>query len=148
MAAFKILIASATCFDSAKLDWRVAKERIYTRSFFMEFIRILSPNSAPPVLRLEGSTETTAISLSVKSIKKRRTNSSTKEDLPEPPVPVIPNTGIDLASAMVLILFRISVFCSGKFSAAEITRAIAGTFLSANFSGSLVMFVPTGKSHF
>jgi len=32
--------------------------------------------------------------LSSKSTKKRRTNSSTKEDLPAPPVPVIPKTGV------------------------------------------------------
>ena len=72
----------------------MAKERMYTRSLLMEFMRMRSPNKAPPVLRFEGSTETTAICLSVKSIKKRRTNSSTKDDFPEPPVPVIPSTGI------------------------------------------------------
>ena len=59
----------------------------------IEFIRIRSPNKAPPVLRFDGSTETTAICFVGKSIKKRRTNSSTNEDFPEPPVPVIPKTG-------------------------------------------------------
>ena len=47
--------------------------------------------------------------LSLKSIKKRRTNSSTKEDLPAPPVPVIPNTGVFDWSAnflICLILFQ------------------------------------------
>jgi hypothetical protein len=58
------------------------------------FIRILSPNKAPPVLRFEGSTEINPIVFSGKSIKKRRTNSSTKDDFPAPPVPVIPKTGI------------------------------------------------------
>ena len=47
----------------------------------MAFIRIRSPNKAPPVLRLDGSTETIANFLSLKSIKKRRTNSSTNDDL-------------------------------------------------------------------
>ena len=60
----------------------------------MAFIRILSPSNAPPVLRLEGSTETIPIVFSGKSIKNLRTNSSTKEDLPAPPVPVIPRIGV------------------------------------------------------
>ena len=59
----------------------------------MAFIRILSPRSAPPVLRLDGSTEINPIVFSGKSIRKRRTNSSTSDDLPDPPVPVIPRTG-------------------------------------------------------
>ena len=59
----------------------------------MAFIRIRSPNNAPPVFLLDGSTDTIAICLSSKSIKNRLTNSSTNEDLPAPPVPVIPNTG-------------------------------------------------------
>jgi hypothetical protein len=42
----------------------------------------------------DGSTEINPIVFSGKSIKNRRTNSSTKEDFPAPPVPVIPNTGI------------------------------------------------------
>ncbi len=62
----------------------------------MEFILILSPNNAPPVFFLEGSTEITAIVLSVKLFRKRRTISSVTEDFPAPPVPVIPSTGIVL----------------------------------------------------
>ena len=65
----------------------------------MAFILILSPSKAPPVLRLEGSTDTIAMVLLGKSIKNRLTNSSTNEDLPAPPVPVIPKTGILVASA-------------------------------------------------
>ena len=91
----------------------------------MAFIRILSPNNAPPVLRLEGSTEIKPIVFSGKSIKKRRTNSSTKEDLPAPPVPVIPKTGIVEVSLAACILSKVSLAVSGKFSAAEMTRAIA-----------------------
>ncbi len=60
----------------------------------MAFIRILSPKSAPPVFLFDGSTEIKPIVFSGKSIKKRRTNSSTKEDFPAPPVPVIPKTGV------------------------------------------------------
>ena len=64
----------------------------------MAFIRILSPSKAPPVFLLDGSTEINPIVFSGKSIKKRRTNSSTKEDFPAPPVPVIPRTGVLLVS--------------------------------------------------
>src|SRR5690349_1098133 len=59
----------------------------------MEFMRILSPSNAPPVFLFEGSTETTAIVLSVKLFKKRRTISSVTEDFPAPPVPVLGITG-------------------------------------------------------
>ena len=57
-------------------------------------MRIRSPNKAPPVFFLLGSTEIMAMVLSVKSYKNLRTNSSTNEDFPAPPVPVIPKTGI------------------------------------------------------
>ena len=60
----------------------------------MAFIRILSPKSAPPVFLLDGSTEINPMVFSGKSIKNLRTNSSTKDDFPEPPVPVIPKTGM------------------------------------------------------
>ena len=60
----------------------------------MAFIRILSPRSAPPVLRFDGSTDINPIVFSGKSIRKRRTNSSTNDDFPAPPVPVIPKTGV------------------------------------------------------
>ena len=92
--------------------------------FLIAFIRILSPKSAPPVLRFEGSTEMIASRLSLKSIKKRRTNSSTKEDLPAPPVPVIPNTGVFDWSTNFLIAFNSFSDSFGKFSLAEINRAI------------------------
>ncbi len=55
-------------------------------------MRILSPKSAPPVFLFEGSTEIIPMVFSGKSTKNLRTNSSTKLDFPEPPVPVIPRT--------------------------------------------------------
>ena len=57
-------------------------------------MRIRSPKSAPPVFLFEGSTEIKPTVFSGKSIKNLRTNSSTREDFPEPPVPVIPKTGV------------------------------------------------------
>ena len=94
LAAFNTSIASFTYFDNAKFDWRVANERIYTLGLLIAFIRIRSPKRAPPVFLLDGSTEINPMVFSGKSIKKRRTNSSTKDDFPAPPVPVIPSTGI------------------------------------------------------
>ena len=83
-----------TCLESARLDLRVASDLIYTLPLLIAFIRIRSPRSAPPVLRFDGSTDTIARCLSGKSSKNLLTNSSTRLDLPAPPVPVIPNTGV------------------------------------------------------
>ena len=92
-------------------------------------MRILSPNNAPPVLRFDGSTEITPMFFSGKSIKNLRINSSTSDDLPDPPVPVIPRTG---ASAFVLQTFRAnrSSNSSCLFSANDINRAMDGTCFS------------------
>ena len=59
----------------------------------MAFMRIRSPKSAPPDFRRDGSTDTMATVRSGKSRRNRRTSSSTMEDLPAPPVPVMPSTG-------------------------------------------------------
>ncbi|MNL47783.1 hypothetical protein D3C87_1705890 [compost metagenome] len=84
---------SCTFLDKARLACLVASDRMYTLLLLIAFMRIRSPNNAPPVLRLDGSTDIIASVLSLTSIKKRLTNSSTREDLPDPPVPVIPRTG-------------------------------------------------------
>ena len=64
------------------------------------FMRMRSPSSAPPLLRRDGSIETTAIrSASSWSRRRRRISSSVRLDLPAPPVPVIPSTGILVAFA-------------------------------------------------
>ncbi len=66
----------------------------------MAFMRMRSPNNAPPVLRREGSMLMRAMrKLSPKSNRKRRISSSVKLDLPAPPVPVIPNTATFLVAA-------------------------------------------------
>ena len=111
----------------------------------MAFILILSPNNAPPVFRLDGSTETMAIFLSLKSSKNRLTNSSTILDLPDPPVPVIPKTGIFLVGKESS-LRRCSCF-SGKFSREEMTLAISCGFCLPSAAISPVNMSPTGKSH-
>ena len=97
----------------------------------MAFIRILSPSNAPPVFLLDGSTDINPIVFSGKSLRKRRTNSSTKDDFPAPPVPVIPRTGIVLFSFFLWMASKVFAATSGKFSADEIIRAIAFGFLSS-----------------
>ncbi len=102
---------------------------MYTLSDFMAFILILSPNNAPPVFLLDGSTETIAIFFVGKSMMNLLTNSSTKEDFPAPPVPVIPSTGVSDCLAISFISDKIPLCFSGQFSAADIIRAIAFIFL-------------------
>jgi hypothetical protein len=72
----------------------------------MAFILILSPKRAPPVFRFEGSTETMAKCLSGKSARNLLTNSSTNDDLPAPPVPVIPRIGISKSFISSLSTFK------------------------------------------
>ena len=63
--------------------------------------------------------------LSVKSNKNLRTNSSTNDDLPAPPVPVIPSTGVFMGCLVDWFISVSTVLnASGSFSAAEIKRAI------------------------
>ena len=59
------------------------------------FMRMRSPSSAPPLLRRDGSIEITAMrSASSWSRRRRRISSSVRHDLPAPPVPVMPSTGV------------------------------------------------------
>ena len=69
----------------------------------MEFIRILSPSKAPPVFFFDGSTQITAIVLSVNVCKNLLTISSVTELFPAPPVPVIPRTGIAIDNELSTI---------------------------------------------
>ena len=118
----------------------------------MEFMRIRSPRSAPPVFFLEGSTEIMAIFESGLERKNLRTNSSVSEDFPAPPVPVIPMIGIleylfwEVPSplergfrgeeTLLLISSTKSFFSSEKFSTAEITSAIDLELLKSILSKS------------
>ena len=85
---------SGNCEGTSLPALRVASERTNTLSLWMAFIRMRSPSKAPPVLRRVGSTAITATRKpSAWSSRQRRINSSVSEDLPEPPVPVMPSTG-------------------------------------------------------
>jgi hypothetical protein len=83
---------------------RVARLRMNTRGPCchgpMAFMRMRSPSSAPPLLRREGSMLITATrSASPWSSRSRRMSSSVSEDLPAPPVPVMPSTGVFVPEA-------------------------------------------------
>jgi hypothetical protein len=93
-AALSTAMTSASRSGSPPSAPRVAIDRKKMFSPVRLFMRIRSPSSAPPPLRRVGSTASTAMrSLSSWSSRKRRTSSSVSEDLPEPPVPVMPSTG-------------------------------------------------------
>src|SRR6201999_406942 len=83
---------------------------------------VRSPRGEPPDLRFDGSTEMTAMVLSAKSARKRRTSSSTRLDLPAPPVPVMPSTGTLTAalSSSGVSVSRNSSPAAGSFSAVVI----------------------------
>ena len=118
-AALTTSITSGRCSGSSRLP-RVARLRKKTRSPSREFIRIRSPSSAPPPRRRVGSTAITAIrSLSCWSTRNRRTSSSVSEDLPEPPVPVMPRTGVTRAAAAARSWARKSLGSLPEFGAGD-----------------------------
>ena len=78
-----------------------------------EFIRIRSPNSEPPVLRFEGSTQTTPNFLLGNAFKNLCDNSSISDDLPAPPVPVMPK--IFGASNVAGTTKNVALFCEKNF---------------------------------
>ncbi len=87
-------MASSTCVLSARFSLRVASERIYTRGWEMAFIRMRSPSRAPPDFFLLGSTLITATVRESDVCRNRLSISSVREDFPDPPVPVMPSTGV------------------------------------------------------
>ena len=94
------------------------------------FMRMRSPSRAPPLLRRDGSIEITATRrLSSWSRRSRRISSSVREDLPAPPVPVMPSTGIVRACASALIA-AMSLASALPFSSAVMSWASARQFIS------------------
>ena len=109
-------------------------------------MRIRSPSRAPPVFLFEGSTETTAKRFSGKSNKNRRTNSSTIELFPAPPVPVIPKIGVAIPPAFSETSFSDAACSSPQFSAALIQRAIVAVEAVPSDAASDGKASPTKKS--
>ena len=114
---------------------RVASERMNTRGPCdqgeMAFMRMRSPSRAPPLLRREGSIEMTATrSASSWSRRKRRISSSVSEDLPAPPVPVMPNTGTFFCAACSRTAAT-TLASALSFSKAVINCASARQFISS-----------------
>ena len=91
----------------------------------MAFMRMRSPSSAPPDLRRLGSMLMTATrSASSWSSRRRRISSSVRLDLPAPPVPVMPSTGVFFAAAAVWTAFT-SLASAWPFSSAVMSCASA-----------------------
>ena len=126
---------------------RVARLRMKTRGPFchglIAFMRMRSPSRAPPLLRRDGSIEITAtrgvsfwssrmitgtraVSL---SRRRRRISSSVRDDLPAPPVPVMPSTGT-LRAAADFLTAAISGASAFSFSSAVISCASARQAIS------------------
>lgn len=125
LAALQAVIDSPSPSGSSLVP-RVARERKKTRSPSRAFIRMRSPSRAPPPRRRVGSTASTATrSASPWSIRILRTSSSVSEDLPEPPVPVMPRTGTWRAEAAFSVR-RSSAAGSVPAAAEDNTRASAG----------------------
>jgi hypothetical protein len=73
-----------------KPNWiDVYNERMYTRGLLIHYL-----DSRAPPLFFDGSTDINPIVFFREINQERRTNSSTKDDFPAPPVPVIPSTGV------------------------------------------------------
>ena len=95
----------------------LAKERMNKFSSDNEFILILSPNNAPPVLFRVGSVASRAIFFPGLSLWILNINSSVRLDFPAPPVPVKPTTG-QVESLEDFTLFNILLNVSfSEFSA-------------------------------
>ena len=105
------LQAAITSGSASEISWpasRVASERMNTDARAdpsgrihgpIAFIRMRSPSSAPPLFRRDGSIEITAMaSASSWSRRSRRISSSVSDDLPAPPVPVMPSVGTLIVS--------------------------------------------------
>ncbi len=92
-ADFSRRIESASTALVARWARRVASERMNTCGLASAFMRIRSPSSAPPVRRRVGSMASTATRRSGKQRTTRLSSSSVSDDLPAPPVPVMPITG-------------------------------------------------------
>ena len=104
----------------------LAKERMNKFSSAREFMRILSPRSAPPVLFLVGSVARRATLEPGLSRWMRSINSSVRLDFPAPPVPVNPMTGQDESSLTDLTRSRTVLKSdSSPFSARVSNRATA-----------------------
>ena len=91
-----------------------------------EFILILSPSKAPPVLLRVGSTHSKQIFLSGLSLSILNINSSSRLLLPAPPVPVKPITGtsFSLERTFSMIALKSSALADSERVSRSPTSAI------------------------
>ena len=104
-----------------------------------------SPSSAPPVRRRVGSTEITAMRISGKFARKRLSSSSVTEDLPAPPVPVMPMTGVlPPASCHCLRWWESSASSSRPSSMAlRVLPMVISSSIAAGLSGVVSAWRPS-----
>jgi hypothetical protein len=99
-----------------------------------------SPSSAPPVRRRVGSTEITAMRIPGKLARKRLSSSSVTEDLPAPPVPVMPITGVRPPASCHSLRSRDSSASSNRFSSSALS--MRPTLISSSMSTASGVIVP------
>ncbi len=126
-ATLQAAITSGRACEISEPASRVASERMNTRCCpfqgLIAFMRMRSPSRAPPDLRRDGSIEITAMfRRSPWSRRMRRISSSVSEDLPAPPVPVMPRVGTRSVSAVSRISLR-RAGSARSFSSAVISWA-------------------------
>ncbi len=121
-ASLQAAMTSGSAAEISEPVSRVASERMKMFGCSMAFIRMRSPSRAPPVRLRDGSIEIRPIfTVSPWSRRKRRTISSVSDDLPAPPVPVMPSTGTS-SSAAALSTGSLSAGAA-PFSSSVMTRA-------------------------
>src|SRR3954470_23428792 len=111
----------------------------------MLFMRIRSPNKAPPVFFFDGSTEITAIVLSGKPFRNRRTISSVTLLLPAPPVPVIPTIVGSWQLAVGSWQLAVGSFAVGEL---EVSRSPFSACVISRAMRRISLYSPSGSCPF
>ena len=94
-ASLQAAMTSGSAAEISEPVSRVASERMKMFGCSMAFMRMRSPSSAPPVRLRDGSIEMMAILRRVVLVEAEAADrvSSVSDDLPAPPVPVMPSIG-------------------------------------------------------
>ena len=147
--AWQVSIARAMQSAISRPLPRLANERMKSSSSASEFILILSPKSAPPVLLRVGSVASSATFASGLSRLIRSINSSVRLDFPAPPVPVSPTTGQPAPASTLRQRSRTSRKCESEpFSAKVNNFAISPWSLAETGLMSEAKRASSSKSRF
>ena len=146
-AALHAAIAAGATGGISVVAPRVATERKNTLPLSIAFMRMRSPRSAPPPrLRVGSMAMTATLSLSSWSSRMRRSSSSVIDDLPDPPVPVMPSTGTTRREAAASSAAASDPSAS-PVSSTLMARAKASCEPPSNASMSTGATDATSKSH-